>query len=193
MWFLCSKSSVVWNRTVSPRLVFYLHGKIDLSVLHFNLLTIFHIDLCFLFWSRCYLRSGDIDSGLRTFEDYMNSGKPPMVELYTVSYDLWCEKSILISHNEIYYCIRILCHFCVLEEFEDWSRSNIGDDSLSEITYNFVAGKGLFVVFLSAGGSSLIHKYFPSKFSSLLSLSFFFFFSPQFICSLKGGMHYDSG
>ncbi|OAY25633.1 pentatricopeptide repeat-containing protein At4g35850, mitochondrial [Manihot esculenta] len=32
---------------------------------------------------RCYLRSGDIDSGLRTFEDYMNSGKPPMVELYT--------------------------------------------------------------------------------------------------------------
>ncbi|KAF5479714.1 hypothetical protein F2P56_000514 [Juglans regia] len=31
---------------------------------------------------RCYLHSGDIDRGLKTFEDYMNSGKPPAVELY---------------------------------------------------------------------------------------------------------------
>lgn len=31
---------------------------------------------------RCYLHSGDIDRGLKTFEDYMNSGKPPVVELY---------------------------------------------------------------------------------------------------------------
>ncbi|KAM3713453.1 hypothetical protein ACJW31_01G256700 [Castanea mollissima] len=31
---------------------------------------------------RCYLHSGDIDRGLKTFEDYMNSGKPPIVELY---------------------------------------------------------------------------------------------------------------
>ncbi|XP_042498455.1 pentatricopeptide repeat-containing protein At4g35850, mitochondrial [Macadamia integrifolia] len=31
---------------------------------------------------RCYLHSGDIDHGLKLFEDYMSSGKPPMVELY---------------------------------------------------------------------------------------------------------------
>ncbi|XP_043714006.1 pentatricopeptide repeat-containing protein At4g35850, mitochondrial [Telopea speciosissima] len=31
---------------------------------------------------RCYLHSGDIDRGLKCFEDYMSSGKPPMVELY---------------------------------------------------------------------------------------------------------------
>ncbi|KAK7823077.1 pentatricopeptide repeat-containing protein, partial [Quercus suber] len=31
---------------------------------------------------RCYLHSGDIDRGLKTFEDYMSSGKPPIVELY---------------------------------------------------------------------------------------------------------------
>ncbi|XP_057481696.1 pentatricopeptide repeat-containing protein At4g35850, mitochondrial [Actinidia eriantha] len=31
---------------------------------------------------RCYLHSGDIDRGQKTFEDYMNSGKPAMVELY---------------------------------------------------------------------------------------------------------------
>ncbi|GMY13232.1 pentatricopeptide repeat-containing protein At4g35850, mitochondrial [Fagus crenata] len=31
---------------------------------------------------RCYLHSGDIDRGLKTFEDYMNSGKMPAVELY---------------------------------------------------------------------------------------------------------------
>ncbi|PSR87541.1 Pentatricopeptide repeat-containing protein [Actinidia chinensis var. chinensis] len=31
---------------------------------------------------RCYLHSGDIDHGQKTFEDYMNSGKPAMVELY---------------------------------------------------------------------------------------------------------------
>ncbi|KAK1569007.1 hypothetical protein Q3G72_031604 [Acer saccharum] len=31
---------------------------------------------------RCYLLSGDIDRGQKIFEDYMNSGKPPMIELY---------------------------------------------------------------------------------------------------------------
>ncbi|KAK3183680.1 hypothetical protein Dsin_030966 [Dipteronia sinensis] len=31
---------------------------------------------------RCYLLSGDIDRGQKVFEDYMNSGKPPMIELY---------------------------------------------------------------------------------------------------------------
>ncbi|KAK4847188.1 hypothetical protein QYF36_026743 [Acer negundo] len=31
---------------------------------------------------RCYLLSGDIDRGHKIFEDYMNSGKPPMIELY---------------------------------------------------------------------------------------------------------------
>ncbi|XP_059670054.1 pentatricopeptide repeat-containing protein At4g35850, mitochondrial [Cornus florida] len=31
---------------------------------------------------RCYLHSGDIDRGYKTFEEYMNSRKPPMVELY---------------------------------------------------------------------------------------------------------------
>ncbi|KAK2661628.1 hypothetical protein Ddye_000202 [Dipteronia dyeriana] len=31
---------------------------------------------------RCYLLSGDIDRGQIFFEDYMNSGKPPMIELY---------------------------------------------------------------------------------------------------------------
>ncbi|XP_062105595.1 pentatricopeptide repeat-containing protein At4g35850, mitochondrial [Humulus lupulus] len=32
---------------------------------------------------RCYLHTGDIDSGLKTFEDYMNSGRSaPAVELY---------------------------------------------------------------------------------------------------------------
>ncbi|KAL6960514.1 hypothetical protein U1Q18_038278 [Sarracenia purpurea var. burkii] len=31
---------------------------------------------------RCYLHSGDIDRGQKIFEDYMNSGKPAMVELY---------------------------------------------------------------------------------------------------------------
>ncbi|XP_050262502.1 pentatricopeptide repeat-containing protein At4g35850, mitochondrial-like [Quercus robur] len=31
---------------------------------------------------RCYLHSGDIDRGLKTFEDYVSSGKPPIVELY---------------------------------------------------------------------------------------------------------------
>ncbi|GAB4847905.1 hypothetical protein Ancab_026965 [Ancistrocladus abbreviatus] len=31
---------------------------------------------------RCYLHCGDIDRGLKVFEDYMNSGKPPMIELY---------------------------------------------------------------------------------------------------------------
>ncbi|KAK9271554.1 hypothetical protein L1049_001914 [Liquidambar formosana] len=31
---------------------------------------------------RCYLHSGDIDRGLKTFKDYMNSQKPPIVELY---------------------------------------------------------------------------------------------------------------
>lgn len=31
---------------------------------------------------RCYLHSGDIDRGLKVFEDYMNSGKAPMTELF---------------------------------------------------------------------------------------------------------------
>ncbi|KAL3523080.1 hypothetical protein ACH5RR_015914 [Cinchona calisaya] len=31
---------------------------------------------------RCYLNSGDIDRGRQVFEDYMNSGKVPMIELY---------------------------------------------------------------------------------------------------------------
>ncbi|XP_057955034.1 pentatricopeptide repeat-containing protein At4g35850, mitochondrial [Malania oleifera] len=31
---------------------------------------------------RCYLHSGGLDQGLKTFEDYMNSGKPAMIELY---------------------------------------------------------------------------------------------------------------
>ncbi|KAM7509199.1 hypothetical protein LguiA_019652 [Lonicera macranthoides] len=31
---------------------------------------------------RCYLHAGDIDRGHKIFEDYMNSGKPPMIELY---------------------------------------------------------------------------------------------------------------
>ncbi|KAK3410260.1 hypothetical protein EUGRSUZ_J02262 [Eucalyptus grandis] len=31
---------------------------------------------------RCYLHSGDIDRGLKVFEDYINSGKFPNVELY---------------------------------------------------------------------------------------------------------------
>ncbi|XP_076922685.1 pentatricopeptide repeat-containing protein At4g35850, mitochondrial-like [Bidens hawaiensis] len=32
---------------------------------------------------RCYLNSGDIDRGLKVFEDYMSSNSPPMPELYT--------------------------------------------------------------------------------------------------------------
>lgn len=31
---------------------------------------------------RCYLHCGDIDHAVKAFEDYMSSGKPPMVELY---------------------------------------------------------------------------------------------------------------
>nr|AKF43302.1 pentatricopeptide repeat superfamily protein [Francoa sonchifolia] len=31
---------------------------------------------------RCYLNTGDIDRALKTFEDYMSSRQPPMVELY---------------------------------------------------------------------------------------------------------------
>ncbi|KAI4339521.1 hypothetical protein MLD38_024460 [Melastoma candidum] len=31
---------------------------------------------------RCYLRAGDIDRGLKTFEEYMSSGKAPHIELY---------------------------------------------------------------------------------------------------------------
>ncbi|GMH23913.1 hypothetical protein Nepgr_025756 [Nepenthes gracilis] len=31
---------------------------------------------------RCCLHSGDIDRGVKVFENYMNSGKPPMIELY---------------------------------------------------------------------------------------------------------------
>lgn len=34
---------------------------------------------------RCYLRSGDIDHAVKTFEDFINSGKPPAAELYVVS------------------------------------------------------------------------------------------------------------
>ncbi|GJU47709.1 pentatricopeptide repeat-containing protein [Tanacetum coccineum] len=32
---------------------------------------------------RCYLNSGDIDRGLKVFEDYMSSGSPPIPELYS--------------------------------------------------------------------------------------------------------------
>ncbi|KAK6153116.1 hypothetical protein DH2020_012755 [Rehmannia glutinosa] len=31
---------------------------------------------------RCYLHAGDIDRGLKIFEDYMKSNRPPMIELY---------------------------------------------------------------------------------------------------------------
>ncbi|GAB2299080.1 hypothetical protein Dimus_033151 [Dionaea muscipula] len=31
---------------------------------------------------RCYLHSGKLDRGLRVFEEYMSSSKPPMIELY---------------------------------------------------------------------------------------------------------------
>ncbi|KAI5651175.1 hypothetical protein M9H77_37180 [Catharanthus roseus] len=31
---------------------------------------------------RCYLHSGDIDRGRQTFEEYINSGKPPFSEIY---------------------------------------------------------------------------------------------------------------
>ncbi|KAB1211713.1 hypothetical protein CJ030_MR6G022437 [Morella rubra] len=31
---------------------------------------------------RCYLHSGDIDHAVKTFEDFINSGKPPAAELY---------------------------------------------------------------------------------------------------------------
>lgn len=31
---------------------------------------------------RCYLHSGDLDRGFNTFVEYMNSGSPPMIELY---------------------------------------------------------------------------------------------------------------
>ncbi|XXG49449.1 hypothetical protein AAC387_Pa02g3634 [Persea americana] len=33
---------------------------------------------------RCFLHCGDLDRGVKTFEDHKNSGKPPMVELYVV-------------------------------------------------------------------------------------------------------------
>ncbi|KAG9144181.1 hypothetical protein Leryth_021397 [Lithospermum erythrorhizon] len=38
----------------------------------------------FITWHmiRCYCNSGDNDKGLRVFEDYINSGKPPAIELY---------------------------------------------------------------------------------------------------------------
>ncbi|XP_060168677.1 pentatricopeptide repeat-containing protein At4g35850, mitochondrial-like [Lycium barbarum] len=31
---------------------------------------------------RCYLHSGDLQRGRKFFDDYMSSGKPPMIELY---------------------------------------------------------------------------------------------------------------
>ncbi|XVF60176.1 hypothetical protein PTKIN_Ptkin08bG0023400 [Pterospermum kingtungense] len=31
---------------------------------------------------RCYLHAGDIDRGVRVFEEYLNEGKPPVIELY---------------------------------------------------------------------------------------------------------------
>ncbi|KAK6153108.1 hypothetical protein DH2020_012747 [Rehmannia glutinosa] len=34
---------------------------------------------------RCYLYAGDIDRGLKIFEDYMKSNRPPMIELYVVN------------------------------------------------------------------------------------------------------------
>ncbi|KAJ4829765.1 hypothetical protein Tsubulata_043938 [Turnera subulata] len=36
---------------------------------------------------RCYLHSGDLDRGVKVFEDYMASGKPPMIELYVTLID----------------------------------------------------------------------------------------------------------
>lgn len=46
--------------------------------------------LCSLlsFILRCYLQSGDIDRGLKTFDDYMKSGNLPAIELYTVSLEI---------------------------------------------------------------------------------------------------------
>ncbi|KAF7117059.1 hypothetical protein RHSIM_RhsimUnG0006400 [Rhododendron simsii] len=37
---------------------------------------------CLIQIMRCYLHSGDLDRGQKVFEDYMNTGKQPMVELY---------------------------------------------------------------------------------------------------------------
>ncbi|XP_010265575.1 PREDICTED: pentatricopeptide repeat-containing protein At4g35850, mitochondrial [Nelumbo nucifera] len=36
---------------------------------------------------RCYLHSGDIDRGVKTFDDYLSSGKPPAVELFATLVD----------------------------------------------------------------------------------------------------------
>ncbi|KAE9449055.1 hypothetical protein C3L33_19042, partial [Rhododendron williamsianum] len=40
---------------------------------------------CLIQIMRCYLHSGDLDRSQKVFEDYMNTGKQPMVELYVVS------------------------------------------------------------------------------------------------------------
>ncbi|CAM8902067.1 unnamed protein product [Rhodiola kirilowii] len=37
---------------------------------------------CLMQMMRCYLHCGDIDRGLKIFEDYKNSGRPPISELY---------------------------------------------------------------------------------------------------------------
>lgn len=34
--------------------------------------------------SRCYLHCGDLDKGVQLFDNYMSSGKVPMIELYVV-------------------------------------------------------------------------------------------------------------
>lgn len=39
------------------------------------------------FLCRCYLHAGDIDRGQKFFEDYMKSNRPPMIELYVVSFE----------------------------------------------------------------------------------------------------------
>lgn len=62
--------------------VSYLTGFFFLAISLEMYLYCLHLPHIF----RCYLHSGDIDRGLKTFEDYMNSGKPPAVELYVVRF-----------------------------------------------------------------------------------------------------------
>lgn len=44
------------------------------------------IIICFFWFHRCYLHSGDLDKGLKTFSEYMSSGKFPSIELYVVRF-----------------------------------------------------------------------------------------------------------
>lgn len=65
------------------------YGNLFYFILLFHL---FHLTLKTMkcpsksFLSRCYLLTGDLDRGLQVFNDYMNSMKPPFIELYTVSF-----------------------------------------------------------------------------------------------------------